>query len=666
MKQASLLLRLVYALACQRGIGGFFPVFELTFLAVSVVAHRNFRGGDGLLHQLLAVRADLIQAEKKAASVLKAVHPGQRQSARNLIHYLAFRQHDLQDVQSDLAALGLSSLGRLEGHVLATLDAVVENLQRLLGKKINLPETEPGISFEAGKSLLKSNTGKLLGPRPRSRFVRIMVTMPTEAAQDSALLEKLLGAGMDCIRINTAHDDRAAWEQMIKRLRIAQSKAGRQCRVLIDLAGPKLRTGPLEPGPAFVKWRPERDVLGRVLRPAQIRLVPAEKPMPANEKAAATVPLPVKWLAHLRRGDLLRFTDVRKKKRSLTITKVSDDSRWAESTETTYLQTGTKMEIQRSGEAATDHGAEVGSLPRTETTILLKKKDVLILTRAPIQGRSAQRDQKGRIRRPAHIGCASPAIFRDVAPGDEIWFDDGKIGGVVEKAEARRLFIRVTRARPNGEKLRADKSINLPGTILRLPALTQTDAQNLPFVVKHSDLVGYSFVQSAADVLALQGRLRKLQAQHLGIVLKIETRWAFEQLPGILLAALRSPVIAVMIARGDLAVECGYERLAEIQEELLWICEAAHVPVIWATQVLERLARTGLPSRAEITDAAMSARAECVMLNKGPHMVEAVRALKNILCRMQAHQNKKTSKLRSLGLARRFNPASNAKPDHFQ
>jgi len=79
-----------------------------------------------------------------------------------------------------------------------------------------------------------------------------------------------------------------------------------------------------------------------------------------------------------------------------------------------------------------------------------------------------------------------------------------------------------------------------------------------------------------------------------------------------------------MIARGDLLVEIGYERLAEVQEEILWLCEAAHVPVIWATQVLEGLAQKGLPSRAEITDAAMGVRAECVMLNKGPHIIEAV------------------------------------------
>jgi pyruvate kinase len=115
-----------------------------------------------------------------------------------------------------------------------------------------------------------------------------------------------------------------------------------------------------------------------------------------------------------------------------------------------------------------------------------------------------------------------------------------------------------------------------------------------------------------------------------------------------LFAAMSCPAAGVMIARGDLAVECGFERLAEVQEEMLWACEAAHMPVVWATQVLENLAKTGRPSRAEITDAAMGVRADCVMLNKGPHILDAMRALDDILRRMQEHQSKKRPLLRAL------------------
>jgi pyruvate kinase len=131
-------------------------------------------------------------------------------------------------------------------------------------------------------------------------------------------------------------------------------------------------------------------------------------------------------------------------------------------------------------------------------------------------------------------------------------------------------------------------------------------------------------------------------------VLKIETPQAFENLPALMFSAMGGSSAGVMIARGDLAVECGYERLAEVQEEILWCAEAAHMPVIWATQVLETMAKTGIPSRAEVSDASLGVRAECVMLNKGPYIVDAIRTLDDILLRMGGHQAKKRPLLRAL------------------
>ena len=157
-----------------------------------------------------------------------------------------------------------------------------------------------------------------------------------------------------------------------------------------------------------------------------------------------------------------------------------------------------------------------------------------------------------------------------------------------------------------------------------------------------------SFVKRPDDIEALQEELAAISADDLGLIVKIETRKAFKNLPRLLLTAMRSYPVAVMIARGDLAVEAGWERLAELQEEILWLCEAAQIPVIWATQVLERTAKTGQPSRAEISDAALSQRADCVMLNKGPHIIAAISMLDDILRRMQGHQYKKTPRMRRL------------------
>jgi pyruvate kinase len=249
------------------------------------------------------------------------------------------------------------------------------------------------------------------------------------------------------------------------------------------------------------------------------------------------------------------------------------------------------------------------------------------------------------------ISCTRPEALADARVGDRVWFDDGRIGGVVRQAGTTELRVEITWARPQGSRLGSDKGINLPDSPLRVAGLTEADVAQLPFVVQHADLVAMSFVRHPRDVQQLQTQLDHHGGRQLGVVLKIETQQAFDHLPLLLLQAMRSHPVGVMIARGDLAVECGFERLAELQEEMLWICEAAHVPVIWATQVLENLAKTGLPSRAEITDAAMSERAECVMLNKGPFIGEAVRLLDDILRRMQRHQLKKAALLRPLAVA---------------
>ncbi|MDQ3703520.1 MAG: pyruvate kinase [Chloroflexota bacterium] len=218
---------------------------------------------------------------------------------------------------------------------------------------------------------------------------------------------------------------------------------------------------------------------------------------------------------------------------------------------------------------------------------------------------------------------------------------------MIRSVDAGELRVEITRARPTGTRLRAEKGINLPDTDLPVGALTEKDLADLPFIAANADMVGLSFVRLPQTVHELQSQLQRLGSK-VGIVLKIETRRAFEQLPLLVLAAMRSPAAGVMIARGDLAIETGYERLAEVQEEILWLAEAAHLPVIWATQVLETLAKKGQPTRAEITDAAMAERAECVMLNKGPHIVEALQTLDDILQRMGEHQSKKVALLRQL------------------
>jgi len=491
-------------------------------------ARSDRRGAGGpaeVMELVTSIREELLEVAEGWRPWVQGREADRDASARNLLQYLALRGRDLRDVQESLIGLGLSSLGGIEGHVQASVEAVQHALQAL-GPCAGEPAPQRGvIDFAHSRELLAIRTDALLGRAPRGRPTRIMVTMPTEAASDPALVRQMLMAGMDCMRINCAHNTEAEWRAMRDNLRVAERHTRCRARVIVDLPGPKLRTGPLAP-------QPTRDKKGDYLR--------------------------------LRVGDRLILC----------------------------------------------HAAESASL-------------------RPDDGATAR------------IGCSLAEAFAVTAPGHHVWLDDGKLGGIVQSVERDAISLRITSAATNGSKLRAGKGINLPDAMLDIDLLGDHSQDALRFAVESADVVGLSFISRAAEVRRVSDYLDERARPRTGIILKIETRRAFEHLPGMLLAALGSERPAgVMIARGDLAVECGYERLAEVQEEILWLCQAAHLPVIWATQVLDSLAKTGRRSRAEITDAAMGVRAECVMLNKGPRILEAIAVLDDILRRMERHHRK--------------------------
>jgi pyruvate kinase len=602
-----------------------------------------------LVSRLAAIRGSLVRSHSDFRERILGLHPAYRQSAANLIHYLSLRQHDVRLLQDELAALGLSSLGRAKAHVMWTLDAVLDALHHLAGLDKEALEPCEYPSFREGRSLLAGHTEALLGAAPAHRGVRIMVTMPSEAANDYLLVRDLVSHGMNCMRINCAHDTAEDWRRIVDHLKRARRELSLPCRVLMDLGGPKLRTGSIQPGPCVVVWHPRRDSYGRVTDPARIFLVPVGYKQMTHAGADAVLPVRREWLAQIKAGERIHFKDARGKRRVLEMMGTAGQGRWARCEQTAYVVPGTTLlRVGIAGDAQRE--TLVGALPPRNGGVLLRKGDFLLISRKPLAGNEAAGDLYEPVQNPATISCSLPEVFGCVRTGERIWFDDGKIGGIVREVESDALRVEITQVRPQGNYLQADKGINLPDTGITLPALTARDVEDLKFIVRNADLVGMSFVRHERDIHQLQSCLRDLDAQHMGIVLKIETRQAFERLPNLIFAAMRQHPIGVMIARGDLAVECGYERLAEVQEEILWICEAAHIPVIWATQVLESMAKRGQPSRAEITDAAMGERAECVMLNKGAHIVAAVSTLDDILRRMENHQSKKSARLRQLHL----------------
>jgi pyruvate kinase len=251
------------------------------------------------------------------------------------------------------------------------------------------------------------------------------------------------------------------------------------------------------------------------------------------------------------------------------------------------------------------------------------------------------------------VGCAERGVIKQLHEGDRVFFDDGVIEGKVLSSKDGMAKVKILRLPSRKPQLKEKKGINFPDTPIAVAALTDKDRHSLPFICEHADLAGYSFIRDVSDLKTLQAELAKYSKRP-AIILKIETGGAVNNFPALLMQAMREDVFGVMIARGDLAVEIGFERLSEIQEEILWVSEAAHAPVIWATQVLETLNKSGIATRSEVTDASYAAMSECVMVNKGDFILNVLHSLTDILSRSGGHHLKKRYTLRPMQMASRY------------
>ena len=479
---------------------------------------------------LSRLRTAISEAAARRRADLEAVplRPTYASARRNLALYLALREADLRPLQPRLAALGLSSLGRCEAHVEAALDAVSAALARVAGDPDPPAFADPR-AFAEGAADIARRRARMFGPGTGGRATRIMATLAAETAGDPDAIRRLVTMGVDCVRINCAHEGPAAWRAMTAHVREAGREAGRHVPVSMDIAGPKVRLrGVKEGGVRF------------------------------------------------HRGD--RF------------------------------------------EVAEHPGRKHDGLRR--------------------------------------FGLSHAELLPHLVPGAAVWVDDGKLRGRVEARAGAVATIEVTDVPDKGAKVKPDKGIAVPGADLRIPALTAADLDALDTVVAEADIVALSFVQRPEDVARLVEEIdrRRGDRPRPAILLKIETGRAVRALPDLIVAAAGAAPVGVMIARGDLAVDVGFERLSELQDEILWLCEAARVPVVWATQVLDGLLHDGLATRAEASDAALSQRADCVMLNKGPHLPEAVEFLAGVLARMDRHQSKKAPHLAPLHSWARHRP----------
>ena len=485
-------------------------------------------------HQLGDIINEMQLAEQRFSASMAELHDNFKVSGANLIHYLVLRSNEIREAQEYLHHVGLSSLTNSESHTQFQL----LNVMGWLGATSPKPVAS-SCNFEVASKLRMIHAEQLLGIYPIQDRPHIMVTFSGELMQERMLVEEMLNEGMSVARINCAHDNPEVWHNMIMVLKKAIAKTGRNCKIYMDLGGPKIRI----------------------------------KAISARRKSE-NMELPV-WEG-----------------RELVLSYVKD----------------TKDEIQKRKRRKFD-------------TLYVEPEELLSMVKVE----------------------------------EHIFFDDGKFEAKVVRVEANHVVVKILRISTRKPFLKPQKGINLPDSDINIPPLTDDDKKNIPFICQYADLVGYSFVNSPEDVELLRTEIKKYTThKRPTIILKIERLSAVQNLPALLMNGMKDEALGVMIARGDLAVEIGFERLSEIQEEILWICEAAHVPVIWATQVLETLNKTGYTTRSEITDAAMGVRAECVMLNKGRFIVKTIKTLDDILTRQLGHVNKKRYIMRPLGIAKSF------------
>jgi pyruvate kinase len=338
--------------------------------------------------------------EKRYAKMLSRVHPEYSRSALNLVHYLALRDRDLRDVQDELRQYGISRLGRAESHVMASILAV-RGLLRLMLKKKPGPG-KPPVSMKGGARLLRTHTTALLGKKVKGSVVRIMVTLPTEAADDYQLVRDLMTAGMNSARINCAHDGPEVWSRMVANIRKARKNTGRSCSICMDLGGPKLRTGPMRPGPKVVHLQPERDALGKVSAPSLVWLAP-QGTQPIDD-SHLMLPVDESWLRSLRAGDGVTFSDAREKKCVLRIDRREGAGRWAQCYDSAYVTTGTTL-IARSSKGRPDSEIRLGELPPQEEKIVVRPGDTLLLHREQRPGEPAEFGGDGKLVRSRSPRC---------------------------------------------------------------------------------------------------------------------------------------------------------------------------------------------------------------------------------------------------------------------
>jgi pyruvate kinase len=568
---------------------------------------------------------ELKEVKKKIKSYSKSTVEHKNDFSRlsyvNLEQYLKLRSIDITDLQEKLVKLGLSTLGRSQQHILDTINQVLILLAKFRNEDYN--EIDNPLDYELAMKIIH-NRLKIYGFKNESKIAKtkIMVTLPTQASINSEFIEDLCFSGADILRINSAHDSCNEWVEMCKIIKNLNIEKGLDTKIYFDLAGPKIRTTSLK------KFSPPIKI-GKKNETTLLHLISGvqQASEESNNQSIAQIVVSEKFLLSCNEGNIIKFIDSRNNKRELEILNTNENLVVCQIKNKAYLDSNVVLKLKSKKIKSTIYNIrEIPIEPRffNGEKLLIKANLEEGYLVNPIENKPYK----------AVIGCSSKDVFQYLKLEDRVFIDDGKLECKIIEQSNSEILCEVIRSKDKGVVIKEEKGINFPDSDIQLQAVTEEDLINLKSVLEYVDIIGISFCQTKKDIEKLERFLYDNQKNHKGIVAKIETQKSVVNLPEILKALIQHNHSGIMIARGDLAIEVGFENLSVLQEEILNLCEAAHIPVIYATQVLENKMKTNLPSRAEITDAAFAQRADCIMLNKGVYAIDTIKILKIILRQM--------------------------------
>ena len=297
-------------------------------------------------------------------------------SRDNLLSYLALRRYNLEGLQMRLAEQGLSSLGRLECHVLRGIEQVLKNFPSYSSNVIDTASIKK-VTYKEAQLIVAKRTQSLLGRPREGRSTRIMITVDSEIAHQPQVLEELLKHGMDIARINCAYGTKNEWKMIIDAIRNAEDRLvqrgqdiGRRCRIVMDLAGPKIRTGPMALEIRPLRVAVPKDVHGKPIRLSE-GFLDADAPLTEKISLAGVAPSFVvsiskghQLISGLRISQRLSLRDARGRYRTMTVLEKISPARIKIGIDRTiYLQEGIKIYREKKPNNVHNFGKDVSSLP---------------------------------------------------------------------------------------------------------------------------------------------------------------------------------------------------------------------------------------------------------------------------------------------------------------